>query len=348
MTTAVRTTGAWRVARVIRCRGRASWDSRVRERRTYRFSAFSYRRPNADYKTMFREFATDALSFGTLEDAPRSGRSESTKTHAVDCTKQITSFSCWRYSFGAMCKIGLLTFAAPGVYVTTQMYGARTTTSAAAKEILKWIRWFVLLAGWRGPRETTTTRETVIAFGGRTWTGGELLLLLSIFTTANGRRLDGSPRVFVVYFPERFSTTTNIIIVRVATTRVDIINNVVVVVVCRSISRSAAAAAAAAGRRSSSFWRRRPDPLACATARSDASATPTCRTSVAVRFRWRCSPTRLCRSVRTCRYDRNRPPSLPGWLSANSKQTDHSLLYRVHSSLSTCAWIFGGRTHLTV
>lgn len=32
-----------------------------------------------------------------------------------------------------------------------------------------------------------------------------------------------------------------------------------------------------------SFWRRRPDPLACATARSDASATPTCRTSVSAR-----------------------------------------------------------------
>lgn len=70
-------------------------------------------------------------------------------------------------------------------------------------------------------------------------------------------------------------------------------------------------------KRSFSFSRRRPDPSACATARSDVSATLTCRTSAVIRCRWRCSPTPLCRSAQTYRCDRSRPPSPPNWLSAN-------------------------------
>lgn len=77
-------------------------------------------------------------------------------------------------------------------------------------------------------------------------------------------------------------------------------------------------------RGSFSFWRRRPDPSACATARSDASATPACRTSAATRCRSRCSPTPLCRLARTCRCGRSRLPSPPGLLSA--KQFDDILI----------------------
>lgn len=80
-------------------------------------------------------------------------------------------------------------------------------------------------------------------------------------------------------------------------------------------------------KRSFSFSRRRPDPSACATARSDVSATPTCRTSAVIQCRWRCSPTPLFRWAQTYRCDRSRPPSPPDWLSASISTTLWYMFY---------------------
>ena len=74
-------------------------------------------------------------------------------------------------------------------------------------------------------------------------------------------------------------------------------------------------------RRLSLSCRRRRDLWGCATGRWDGAARPTCPTSGAVPYRWRCSRADTCRSGPTCRCDRSPPPSPEVAPSAEAAKT---------------------------